>query len=74
MEDQRFMREALELALRGRGFVSPNPMVGCVIVKGSKVLGRGFHQRFGDAHAEVNALAEAKKAKGATAYITLEPC
>ena len=69
------MNIALELAERGRYTVSPNPMVGCVIVSESGIVGRGFHQRAGSAHAEVVALQEAgSKALGATAYITLEPC
>lgn len=69
------MRQAAALALRGEGAVEPNPMVGCVIVQDGEVVGQGFHERFGESHAEVNALAEAgERAKGATAYITLEPC
>ena len=73
--DQRFMRRALELAALGRGETSPNPMVGCVIVRGRRVVGEGFHARVGEAHAEVGALAQAgPRARGATAYVTLEPC
>jgi diaminohydroxyphosphoribosylaminopyrimidine deaminase/5-amino-6-(5-phosphoribosylamino)uracil reductase len=69
------MRQALRLAERGRGFVSPNPLVGAVIVKNGKIVGKGYHQQFGKAHAEVNALLDAKgKAKNATLYVTLEPC
>jgi len=72
---ERFLREALRLALRGRGFASPNPMVGAVVVKASRIVGRGWHERFGGPHAEVGALAQAgKKARGATLYVTLEPC
>jgi diaminohydroxyphosphoribosylaminopyrimidine deaminase/5-amino-6-(5-phosphoribosylamino)uracil reductase len=69
------MKHALALALRGRGHVSPNPMVGCVIVKKGKVVGQGYHARFGGPHAEVVALQKAGRlARGATMYLTLEPC
>jgi diaminohydroxyphosphoribosylaminopyrimidine deaminase/5-amino-6-(5-phosphoribosylamino)uracil reductase len=73
--DEFFMRKALQLAEKGRGFVSPNPVVGAVIVKKGKIIGKGFHKQFGKAHAEVNAINDAKeKIKGATLYVTLEPC
>ena len=73
--DVRHMRSALELAAGGTGWVSPNPLVGCVIVNNGKVVGRGYHQRFGGPHAEVHALREAgNRAKGAVLYVTLEPC
>ena len=69
------MRRALELAVRGRGFVEPNPMVGCVIAQGAEIIGEGFHRRFGGAHAEVEALRIAgDRAAGSTLYVTLEPC
>lgn len=69
------MRRALELAVKGRGLVEPNPMVGCVLVKGGRVVGEGFHREFGGPHAEVHALRKAgAAAKGSTAYVTLEPC
>jgi len=69
------MRMALELAAEGRGFTSPNPMVGAVIVKDGEVVGRGWHEFAGGPHAEVNAIAEAgEQARGATLYVTLEPC
>jgi len=72
---REFLKEALRLAEKGRGLVSPNPMVGAVIVSGSRVLGRGWHKAFGMPHAEIEALREAgKKAKGATLYVNLEPC
>jgi diaminohydroxyphosphoribosylaminopyrimidine deaminase/5-amino-6-(5-phosphoribosylamino)uracil reductase len=75
MSDTDWMRRALELALRGQGYVEPNPMVGAVIVRDGEVVGEGWHQRFGEAHAEVNALAAAgERARGATLYVTLEPC
>ncbi|NVJ59439.1 MAG: bifunctional diaminohydroxyphosphoribosylaminopyrimidine deaminase/5-amino-6-(5-phosphoribosylamino)uracil reductase RibD [Gammaproteobacteria bacterium] len=73
--DNEFMARALRLAERGKFLAKPNPKVGCVIAKNNIVVGEGYHQRFGEAHAEVNALAMAgDKAKGATAYVTLEPC
>jgi diaminohydroxyphosphoribosylaminopyrimidine deaminase/5-amino-6-(5-phosphoribosylamino)uracil reductase len=73
--NQSMMRRAIELAMRGRGLVEPNPMVGCVIVKDGRVIGEGFHQKYGQAHAEPNALAACSKSpEGATAYVTLEPC
>ncbi len=73
--DALFMGRALELAARGEGFVEPNPMVGCVIVRNGEVVGEGWHQRFGGSHAEVEALRIAgSQARGATAYVTLEPC
>ena len=69
------MREALLLAQKGRGRVSPNPLVGAVVVNDGKVVGRGYHHGAGKPHAEVNALSEAGYlAEGATMYVTLEPC
>ena len=69
------MREALRLAERGLYTVSPNPAVGAVIVKDGEIVGQGYHRKAGGPHAEVYALREAgEKAKGATAYVTLEPC
>jgi diaminohydroxyphosphoribosylaminopyrimidine deaminase/5-amino-6-(5-phosphoribosylamino)uracil reductase len=69
------MRRALELAERGRGFTSPNPVVGAVAVKDGRIVGEGFHERYGGPHAEVNALGTAgAEARGATLYVTLEPC
>lgn len=72
----RFMRRAIELAERGRGLTSPNPMVGAVIVApGGEVVGEGFHERAGAAHAEAEALrAAGARARGGTMYVTLEPC
>ena len=73
--DVQYMKNALELAARARGRTSPNPMVGAVVVKEGQVVGRGYHQRAGTPHAEVHALREAgEKARGATLYVTLEPC
>lgn len=69
------MLRALRLARRGQGRVEPNPMVGCVIVHGAKVLGEGYHRCFGGPHAEIEALASCRgRAQGATVYVTLEPC
>lgn len=74
-QDELFMREALRLAEKGSMTTTPNPNVGCVIVKDDEIVGRGFHIKAGDAHAEVFALNEAgKQAQGSTAYVTLEPC
>lgn len=74
-KDEYFMREALKLARRGAGRVSPNPMVGAVIVRNGEIVGTGYHRVFGGAHAEINALKSAgKAAKGADIYVTLEPC
>jgi diaminohydroxyphosphoribosylaminopyrimidine deaminase/5-amino-6-(5-phosphoribosylamino)uracil reductase len=74
-EDQRYMARALELAERGRGYVEPNPLVGAVVVRAGLIVGEGWHPRFGEAHAEVQALAAAgESARGATLYVTLEPC
>ena len=73
--DERFMKTALRLAARGVGWVSPNPMVGAVLVRDGEVVGRGCHRRYGEAHAEVEALDRARgKARGAALYVTLEPC
>ena len=69
------MSQALALAVKGKGMTSPNPMVGAVIVKGGKVVGEGYHRKAGSDHAEIAALRIAgKRAKGATLYVTLEPC
>src|SRR5438067_6293399 len=73
--EEEWMRRALELAERGRGWVEPNPLVGAVVVRDGRAVGEGWHRRYGEAHAEVNALAEAgDAARGATLYVTLEPC
>ena len=75
MEDRDYMKEALELAKKGCGWTSPNPMVGAVIVKDGRIIGRGWHERYGELHAERNALASCTEpAQGATMYVTLEPC
>jgi diaminohydroxyphosphoribosylaminopyrimidine deaminase/5-amino-6-(5-phosphoribosylamino)uracil reductase len=73
--DIRYMQRALAVAEGGIGFVSPNPVVGCVIVKAGRILGEGYHERYGGPHAEANALRVAgSEARGATLYVTLEPC
>ena len=74
MDDVKYMQRALELAAKGIGFVEPNPAVGCVIVKDEKKIGEGYHEKFGQAHAEVNAIANCNDPEGATMYVTLEPC
>ena len=73
--DTHYMQQALTTAAGGIGYVSPNPLVGCVIVKDGRVIGEGYHERYGGYHAEVNALrAAGAEARGATLYVTLEPC
>ncbi|MBN2578415.1 MAG: bifunctional diaminohydroxyphosphoribosylaminopyrimidine deaminase/5-amino-6-(5-phosphoribosylamino)uracil reductase RibD [Pirellulales bacterium] len=73
--DSWHLRRALELAAQGRGLVEPNPLVGCVIARGAEIVGEGWHRRFGGPHAEVEALRVAgPRAKGASLYVTLEPC
>jgi len=73
--DYKYMAKALQLARRGLNTTHPNPRVGCVIVNDDHIVGSGWHQKAGDAHAEINALSEAGgKAVGGTAYVTLEPC
>jgi diaminohydroxyphosphoribosylaminopyrimidine deaminase/5-amino-6-(5-phosphoribosylamino)uracil reductase len=71
------MQRALDLANMGSGFVAPNPLVGCVIVKNDSIIGEGFHQKYGEAHAEVNAinsLVDPSDIVGSTIYVNLEPC
>lgn len=79
--DIKWMRRALELARKGQGFVEPNPMVGCVLVRDDNVVGEGYHKKYGGPHAEVEAIRDAEKragndraANGTTCYVTLEPC
>jgi len=72
---EKFMKKALKLAEKGAGYTNPNPMVGALIVKDGKIIGEGYHQKYGEAHAEVNALKNATEdVEGATMYVTLEPC
>ena len=73
--DHQCMARALRLAERGAFTTRPNPMVGCVIAQGTEIVGEGWHRKAGEAHAEVFALqAAGERARGATAYVTLEPC
>src|SRR5438445_11516300 len=76
--DTHFMRLALRLARRGYGRTSPNPMVGAVLVRNEKIIGRGWHRRAGEPHAEIEAIRDVERrggsALGATLYVTLEPC
>ncbi len=75
MSEEEYMKLALRLARHGLGWTSPNPMVGAVLVKDGRIIGRGYHRRFGGNHAEVNALQNASAdPAGATLYVTLEPC
>jgi len=75
MEDQEYMSFALELAKKGEGKVNPNPLVGAIVVKDGKIIGKGYHHQYGGPHAEVYALEEAgSEAENATIYVTLEPC
>jgi diaminohydroxyphosphoribosylaminopyrimidine deaminase/5-amino-6-(5-phosphoribosylamino)uracil reductase len=75
MNDEHFMQMALDLAQKGQGFTSPNPMVGAVVVKDGRVVGSGYHHAAGRPHAEVNAIDDAgQAASGATIYVNLEPC
>ncbi len=75
---EQYMMEAIELSKRGIGSVEPNPPVGCVIVKGGEVIGQGWHEEFGQCHAEINAIADCRakgnETAGADMYVTLEPC
>jgi len=78
-QDHQYMALALQLAKKGQYTARPNPMVGCVIVKEEQIIGQGWHESFGQAHAEINALKQAsdqaaEKVKGSTCYVTLEPC
>lgn len=74
-QDDHFIRHALTLARRGRGYVEPNPMVGAVVVRDGRIIGEGYHRRFGGSHAEIHALrAAGSAARGSTLYVTLEPC
>lgn len=75
LQQQTFMQRAIELAWKGFGKTQPNPLVGAVVVKNGKIVGEGYHQKLGGAHAEVNALKMAgHKARGADLYVTLDPC
>ena len=75
MTDESYIKLAIEIAKKGSGKVSPNPLVGCIVVKNDRILGAGFHEKFGGKHAEVNAIEKAgSNIEGATIYSNLEPC
>jgi diaminohydroxyphosphoribosylaminopyrimidine deaminase/5-amino-6-(5-phosphoribosylamino)uracil reductase len=74
-QDEKYINDCFKLAKKGHGFVSPNPLVGAVIVKNGKVIGKGYHKKFGGAHAEVEAIKNANEnVSGSTLYCNLEPC
>ena len=74
-QDRQYMKMALELAQKGMGFTAPNPMVGAVIVKNGRIIGQGYHRKYGELHAEREALAACtEEPEGASIYVTLEPC
>lgn len=75
MADESYIQLTLEIARRGEGSVSPNPLVGCVITKNNKIIGAGYHKKFGEDHAEINAINSATESlEGSTLYVNLEPC
>ena len=75
MTDKEYMLRAISLAKKGEGWTNPNPMVGAVIVKEGRIIGEGYHKKYGELHAERNTFASLKEsAKGATMYVTMEPC
>lgn len=75
MTEEKYMSRALKLALKGQSHTNPNPLVGAILVKNNKVIGEGFHEKFGKAHAEINAINQAgKEAKDSTLFVNLEPC
>jgi diaminohydroxyphosphoribosylaminopyrimidine deaminase/5-amino-6-(5-phosphoribosylamino)uracil reductase len=75
LTDESYIKLAIEIARKGTGHVSPNPLVGCVIVKNNSIIGAGYHEKYGENHAEVNAINTAKESvEGSTLYVNLEPC
>jgi diaminohydroxyphosphoribosylaminopyrimidine deaminase/5-amino-6-(5-phosphoribosylamino)uracil reductase len=75
LADESYIQLAIEIAKKGEGSVSPNPLVGCVIVKDNRIIGAGYHQKFGEDHAEINAInSSAESLEGSTLYVNLEPC
>ena len=75
MQKKEYMLKAIELAKQGVGWTSPNPLVGAVIVKDGRIIGEGYHEKYGEYHAERNALLKCgEEARGAELYVTLEPC
>ena len=75
MADESYIQLTIEIAKKGEGSVSPNPLVGCVIIKDNRIIGAGYHQKFGEDHAEINAInSSAESLEGSTLYVILEPC
>ena len=75
MTDESYIKLAIEIAKKGRGSVSPNPLVGCIIVKDERIIGAGYHEKYGENHAEINAINSAKESiEGSTLFVNLEPC
>jgi diaminohydroxyphosphoribosylaminopyrimidine deaminase / 5-amino-6-(5-phosphoribosylamino)uracil reductase len=75
LTDESYIKLAIEIAKNGMGYVSPNPLVGCVIIKNERIIGAGFHEKYGGKHAEINAIESAiESVEGSTMYINLEPC
>ena len=75
MADESYIQLTIEIAKKGEGNVSPNPLVGCVIIKDNRIIGAGYHQKFGEDHAEINAInSSAESLEGSTLYVNLEPC
>lgn len=75
MADESYIQLAIEIARKGEGSVSPNPLVGCVIIKNNRIIGAGYHQKYGEDHAEINAInSSAESLEGSTLYVNLEPC
>lgn len=75
MTDESYIQLTLEIAKKGKGYVSPNPLVGAILVKDEKIIGAGFHEKYGESHAEINAIKNARHSvEGSTLYVNLEPC
>lgn len=78
INDSDKIRDCIALAAKGTGNVSPNPLVGCIIISNNKIIGKGYHKKFGGKHAEINAINDAKKngfpLRGSTMFVNLEPC
>lgn len=75
MADESYIQLTIEIAKKGEGSVSPNPLVGCVIIKNNRIIGAGYHQRYGEEHAEINAInSSTESLEGSTLYVNLEPC
>jgi diaminohydroxyphosphoribosylaminopyrimidine deaminase/5-amino-6-(5-phosphoribosylamino)uracil reductase len=75
LADESYIQLTIEIAKKGEGSVSPNPLVGCVIIKDNRIIGAGYHQKFGEDHAEINAInSSAESLEGSTLYVNLEPC